>query len=38
VLVASNRRALDELGWRPRRSDLREIIASAWRWHRDPRY
>ncbi|HEV2620741.1 MAG TPA: UDP-glucose 4-epimerase GalE [Frateuria sp.] len=38
VLVASNRRALASLGWQPRRSELREIVASAWRWHCDPRY
>ncbi|NMD56112.1 MULTISPECIES: UDP-glucose 4-epimerase GalE [Tsukamurella] len=29
-LVASSRRAIDELGWRPEKTDLREIVADAW--------
>jgi UDP-glucose 4-epimerase len=33
VLVASNERALRELGWRPERGDLRVIVEDAWRWH-----
>jgi len=33
VLVASNAKAQDLLGWRPRRGTLSEIIGSAWRWH-----
>jgi UDP-glucose 4-epimerase len=33
VLVASNERALSELGWRPERGDLRTIVEDAWRWH-----
>lgn len=32
VLVASHAKALAVLGWSPTR-DLREILASAWRWH-----
>src|SRR5262249_3224515 len=32
VLCASPRRIMDELGWRPKRSALDEIIGSAWRW------
>jgi UDP-glucose 4-epimerase len=32
-LVASNERALSELGWRPKRGDLRTIVQDAWRWH-----
>jgi UDP-glucose 4-epimerase len=32
-LVAAVQRADTVLGWRPRRSDLEEILASAWRWH-----
>ncbi len=32
VLVASNERARDVLGWTPRRSSLEEMIGSAWRW------
>ncbi len=33
VLVASSERAQKELGWNPSRSDLENIIASAWSWH-----
>jgi UDP-glucose 4-epimerase len=33
VLVASSRRILDELGWRPRYSSLDDIVRSAWLWH-----
>jgi UDP-glucose 4-epimerase len=32
VLVASNRRAAEVLGWRPVRSSLEAMIGSAWRW------
>jgi UDP-glucose 4-epimerase len=32
VLVATNRRAEDALGWRPERSTLDEMIGSAWAW------
>ena len=32
-LVASHDRAHQQLGWRPRRTDLDEIVASAWAWH-----
>ena len=35
VLVASARRARNELDWRPNSTDIRTIIESAWRWHRD---
>jgi UDP-glucose 4-epimerase len=34
TLVASAERINDELGWRPRYADLREMVASAWAWHR----
>jgi UDP-glucose 4-epimerase len=33
-LVASSEKIRRELGWEPRQSDLREILASAWEWHR----
>jgi UDP-glucose 4-epimerase len=33
VLVASNRKAREVLGWMPEHSSLENIIASAWRWH-----
>jgi len=32
ILVASNERAADVLGWRPAQSSLEEMIASAWDW------
>ncbi len=32
-LVASSRKAMDELGWRPQSPALAEIVAHAWRWH-----
>jgi UDP-glucose 4-epimerase len=34
VLVASSEKINDELGWVPRHPDLKDIIASAWEWHR----
>ncbi len=33
VLVASREKAERELGWRPARTELREIVGDAWRWH-----
>jgi len=33
-LVACSQKIHDELGWQPQHSDLREIISSAWEWHR----
>jgi UDP-glucose 4-epimerase len=38
VLVADSRRAMAELNWQPRQSDLQHIVATAWRWHCHPRY
>lgn len=38
TLVASSRAAQEQLGWRPEWADLKTIIASAWRWHRERRY
>lgn len=32
-LVASSKKAAEVLGWRPRHTDIEEIIASAWKWH-----
>ncbi len=34
VLVASNGRAREVLGWQPRRGTLAEMIGSAWRWRK----
>jgi UDP-glucose 4-epimerase len=33
-LVASSEKIRRELGWRPRVPELRDIVASAWEWHR----
>jgi UDP-glucose 4-epimerase len=32
VLIASSRRIERELGWKPERQNLRDIVASAWAW------
>ena len=34
VLVASSEKATNELGWKPRYTQLDEIIRTAWAWHR----
>jgi UDP-glucose 4-epimerase len=33
VLVASSQKAMRELGWKPRYTQLDEIIRTAWLWH-----
>lgn len=33
-LVASSRKAREELGWRPQYPDIRAIVDHAWNWHR----
>jgi UDP-glucose 4-epimerase len=33
VLVASSKKAMEILGWRPKHADIHDIISSAWRWH-----
>jgi len=33
TLIASSRKAIDDLGWRPKFADLRMIVADAWNWH-----
>jgi len=38
VLVASSRKARAVLGWQPQHPAIEDIIADAWRWHRDQRY
>lgn len=35
VLVASSARIIRELQWQPRHAALDDIVATAWRWHRD---
>ncbi|MGI3185748.1 UDP-glucose 4-epimerase GalE [Nioella aestuarii] len=32
-LVSGSARAIEELGWEPKRSTLNQMIADAWRWH-----
>ena len=32
-LIASSQRAMDGLGWRPKRAELSTIIEHAWAWH-----
>jgi UDP-glucose 4-epimerase len=34
VLVASSRKIQSELGWKPEVTDLKDIVASAWAWHK----
>jgi UDP-glucose 4-epimerase len=34
-LVASARRALDELGWKPRFPKIEDIVSTAWAWHQN---
>lgn len=34
VLIASSDKIRRELGWKPRYPDLRDIVQSAWDWHR----
>lgn len=38
VLVADSARAADVLGWRPSFHGMPDIVETAWRWHRAPRY
>jgi len=33
VLIASNEKAVKELGWKPQYADLDDIIGTAWKWH-----
>lgn len=37
-LVSGSRRAMDELGWQPKRSTLDDMIRDAWNWHRHGHY
>ncbi|MCU0825963.1 MAG: UDP-glucose 4-epimerase GalE [Tabrizicola sp.] len=38
ALVSSSRRAIEELGWEPKRSTLRQMIGDAWAWSQKPGY
>ena len=33
-LIASSKKAMEVLGWKPEQNDLETIIASAWNWHK----
>jgi len=33
VLIASSKKAMDELGWKPKYADVETIISTAWNWH-----
>ena len=35
VLIASNQKAVTELGWNPQFPDLRSILETAWLWHKE---
>lgn len=37
-LVSGSARAVRELGWKPARSTMSEMIADAWRWHKNGQY
>ena len=37
-LVSGSVRAETELGWRPKRSDMKQMITDAWRWHQTGHY
>ncbi|MEO3414620.1 UDP-glucose 4-epimerase GalE [Roseovarius sp. CAU 1744] len=37
-LVSGSSRAEAELGWQPRRSTMKQMIADAWRWHQSGHY
>lgn len=38
ALVSSTTRAIEELGWEPQRSTLRQMIGDAWAWAQKPGY
>ena len=37
-LVASSKKAREELGWQPQYTQLEDIIETAWNWHKNKRY
>ena len=38
MLVSGSARAIEELGWSPKRSELATMISDAWRWHQSGHY
>ncbi|MGJ8617047.1 MAG: UDP-glucose 4-epimerase GalE [Sulfitobacter sp.] len=37
-LVSGSQRAMEELGWKPVRSTMQQMITDAWRWHQTGHY
>jgi len=37
-LVASAELAREHLGWEPKYESIEDIIATAWNWHKNPRF
>ncbi|MEP5731662.1 MAG: UDP-glucose 4-epimerase GalE [Sulfitobacter sp.] len=37
-LVSGSDRAIEELGWNPHRSTMKQMITDAWRWHQSGHY
>lgn len=37
-LVSGSKRAMEELGWSPTRSTMKQMITDAWRWHQSGHY
>jgi len=35
VLIGSSEKAIKELGWKPKFTDLHTIIETAWKWHKN---
>ena len=35
VLIGSSEKAVQELGWKPRFADLKNILGTAWHWHKN---
>ncbi|MEA1884407.1 MAG: UDP-glucose 4-epimerase GalE [Thermotogota bacterium] len=35
VLIASSEKIIQQLNWKPQYNDLEEIIATAWKWHKN---
>ena len=38
ILVASSKKAMDEIGWQPQQPTLQQIVSSAWKWRQQHRY
>jgi UDP-glucose-4-epimerase GalE len=38
ILIGSSEKAVKELGWKPQFADLKSILETAWRWHKNNPY